>query len=341
MKTHQSPKTKWPSSKPKLHFTQTKDNVKISIFEYKPDEPTEGALPVMLIHGLGSSHRSFDIFPEVSLAKHLASKGFFVYSVNLRGSSPSAQPNWANRKAWNWDLDTFIDQDIPAAIDWICKRTLSQRLHWIGHSMGGIAYYVLAAKNLTSKIASGLTIGASLDYSHSGSSYEMILKLSKWGHLIPYFPLGLTYSALSPFVGRMNTRFEKFLVYPKNIEPTVFRKLMSDNFHSIPTPLLLQLTTLFQHGGVKSRNGDKYLELLKKSKNLPPTLAIAGDMDLQCPPEAVEKTIALFPKENSALKTFGLGYGNQTHYGHFDLICGKAAPLEVWPEINAWLEKNS
>ena len=55
---------------------------------------------------------------------------------------------------------------------------------------------------------------------------------------------------------------------------------------TIPTELLLQLTTAFREGGLQNRSGMFfYKDHLHKSKV--PVLALAGDEDLICPPEAV------------------------------------------------------
>lgn len=60
---------------------------------------------------------------------------------------------------------------------------------------------------------------------------------------------------------------------------------------TIPAKLLLQLTTAFREGGLRDRSGTfLYKDHLNKSSV--PVLAIAGDQDLICPPEAVEGKIS-------------------------------------------------
>ena len=317
---------------------KTKDGIQISLFEYRPEKPTAGALPILLVHGLGASSRAFDLVDQYSFAQFLACQGHITYAINLRGTAPSEVPDWKDRQAWSWNLDTHIQEDIPAAIQWICKRTLSKQLHWIGHSMGGICYFGMVAKNQVQKIASAITIASSLDYSETGSSYEKLLGLKKALSLIPYFPLGLTHKALAPLIGYFKSDFEKFHVYPDNMDRKIFQKLMK-NFHTIPSSLLRQLATLFEQGGIRDDRGVQYLSALREAERYPPTLAIAGDMDLQCSPDAVERTVSHFPENKIEFKTFGLGYGHQTHYGHFDLICGIHAPKEVWPVVSNWLAK--
>jgi hypothetical protein len=59
---------------------------------------------------------------------------------------------------------------------------------------------------------------------------------------------------------------------------------------TIPAKLLLQLTTAFREGGLCDRSGTfSYKDHIHKSNV--PILALAGDRDLICPPEAVEGTL--------------------------------------------------
>ncbi|KAG9132131.1 hypothetical protein Leryth_025338 [Lithospermum erythrorhizon] len=57
---------------------------------------------------------------------------------------------------------------------------------------------------------------------------------------------------------------------------------------------------------------------LHKSKT--PVLALAGDRDLICPPEAVYETAKLFPEQLVSYKLFGQPDG--PHYAHYDLVGG-------------------
>lgn len=54
----------------------------------------------------------------------------------------------------------------------------------------------------------------------------------------------------------------------------------------MPAKLLLQLTTAFQEGGLRDRSGTFFYKDHINKIDVP-VLAIAGDLDLICPPEAV------------------------------------------------------
>lgn len=54
----------------------------------------------------------------------------------------------------------------------------------------------------------------------------------------------------------------------------------------MPAKVLLQLSSVFEKGGLRDRNGTfQYKDHLRQGNV--PILALAGDQDLICPPEAV------------------------------------------------------
>lgn len=127
---------------------------------------------------------------------------------------------------------------------------------------------------------------------------------------------------------------------------------------TIPAKLFLQLSTAFQKGGLCNRNGTFfYKEHLKKS-NIP-VLALAGDQDLICPPEAVYgkipfqlymvrfscaslficmflfcfvrqhgvETVKMIPKHSASFKVFGEPRG--PHYAHYDIVGGRLVRCDL------------
>lgn len=123
----------------------------------------------------------------------------------------------------------------------------------------------------------------------------------------------------------------------------------------MPAKLLLQLTTAFQEGGLRDRSGTFFYKD-HISKIDVPVLAIAGDLDIICPPEAVygiitktlisfscfilytwyrvnqcesifvlglmkTETVKLVPKHLAMYKVFGEPGG--PHYAHYDLVGGR------------------
>jgi fermentation-respiration switch protein FrsA (DUF1100 family) len=105
----------------------------------------------------------------------------------------------------------------------------------------------------------------------------------------------------------------------------------------VSTAVLLQLSTAFTPGGLRSADGSRrYLDDLRLARVSTPVLALAGDRDEQCPLGASERTLAVL-RGRTKLAEYGVAQGHSSHYGHFDLIIGKRARVEVWPAMEAWL----
>ena len=116
-------------------------------------------LPVMLVPGCASNAYTFDTAPGYSLARHLAAQGHDTWIVECRGvgfSRPwGGEEDCVDPKTGaplqhiptfgDYDFDTYLREDLPAAAAHIAERTGSTRLAGIGHSMGGMLVACLAA----------------------------------------------------------------------------------------------------------------------------------------------------------------------------------------------------
>ncbi|SCK26627.1 Choline dehydrogenase [Variovorax sp. HW608] len=88
--------------------------------------------PVMLIHGYSASGTTFAhrLLPEGGLAGHLYGKGHDVWVLDLRSSAgmPTAREPWF--------FEQMGCQDIPLAIDHICRHTGAKKVDVVAHCMG-------------------------------------------------------------------------------------------------------------------------------------------------------------------------------------------------------------
>jgi pimeloyl-ACP methyl ester carboxylesterase len=93
-------------------------------------EHTAGrAPPVLLIHGWCCDHHHM-----APLAEHFARKGHAVVSLDLRGHGRSDKPQQA------YPISAFADD-----VAWCCRELQLHKPVLIGHSMGGIVAYEVAA----------------------------------------------------------------------------------------------------------------------------------------------------------------------------------------------------
>jgi pimeloyl-ACP methyl ester carboxylesterase len=363
-----------------LRFAWSSDGWRLALHRYLPAARGARRHPVILCHGLASNRVTFDLDAEVSLARRLASLGYDVFSLELRAHGASAPARLAGPFRWGFSFDDYLTRDVPAAIGAVRSLTGAPRVHWIGHSMGGILLYAHLACGGAEHLASGVAVGSALDYSWSASAFHSTLRMRRLGALTPFLPIGAAMALMAPWTGlarpiveasgqrrravieatlrralrglrRQASRaaaaeklpgfaLERFNLWPDNVAPRLVRRLHARAFHSVSTPVLLQLASAFEPGGLRSCDlGRCYLDDLRAAAIKTPVLAVAGDRDLQCPIEAAtEPLLALAGRRK--LEAFGLGHGHSSHYGHFDLLIGRRARHEVWPAIESWLHEH-
>ncbi len=325
----------WPqkATSPQTLYVNAKDGVRLALHRVPPDlsspGPAKGA-PVMLLHGLGANGYGW-LYPQRSLARHLASRGFDVYVPELRGAGDS------EHGGWTWDLDDYLSCDLPSFLEAIRTHAGRDDVRWVGHSMGGVLLCCYAIREGDPGIRRGVAVGSALDYSVGHSGFQNLLPFRPLLQRLSRVPFGSLAHLLSPLLGRVGTPFESFNFSRRNVEPEVVRAIHAHAFEWIPISLLLSLATTFEPGGLRSRDGQlRYLECAEQVRV--PLLLLAGSRDVQCPVEAVEDT-ARRMGPTAKVRAYGTAYGTAEEYGHFDLIVGRRAPLEVWPELTAFLEE--
>ncbi|KAI3818844.1 hypothetical protein L1987_12665 [Smallanthus sonchifolius] len=246
---------------------------------------------------------------------------------------------------YNWDFDHYLEEDVPAAMEYIRRQCnpKDDKLLAIGHSMGGILLYSMLARNAyeqrDSRLAAIVTLGASLDYTTSKSSLKLLTPLADPAQAlsVPAVPLGALLAAAYPLASRppyVMSWLNRLITAQDMMHPELMEKFVMNNFCTVPAKLLLQLTTAFQEGGLRDRSGTFFYKNHINKIDVP-VLAIAGDLDLICPPKAVYETIKLVPKHLAMYKVFGEPAG--PHYAHYDLVGGRLAPEQLYPCVLEFL----
>ncbi|KAJ7546956.1 hypothetical protein O6H91_08G062400 [Diphasiastrum complanatum] len=244
---------------------------------------------------------------------------------------------------YDWDFDTYLQEEIPTAIEYIRNHMQPEdcKLLSIGHSLGGIFLYGrLATHGENSGLAGVVTIASALEYGVSNSSLKLLLPFKDvvgtfHGHVVP---LDALMTIMYPLVVHPPYVFAwlgSHISFGNNMDPDLYKKLLLTSFCPIPVKLLLQLSTVFQRGGLRNCEGSiVYKELLQDCEV--PVLAIAADKDLICPPPAVLDTVKALPCGKANFKQFG---DDDHHYGHYDILCSDSAREEVFPVIVDFLVK--
>ncbi|CAN4114556.1 unnamed protein product [Withania somnifera] len=248
---------------------------------------------------------------------------------------------------YDWDFDHYLEEDVPAAMEYIKAQTAPKdgKLLAVGHSMGGILLYARLSQCALEGRGPGLaaitTLASSLDYTSSKSALKLLLPLADPAQAlnVPVVPLGALLAAAYPLSSRppyVLSWLNDLISAADMMHPELLKKLVLNNFCTIPAKLILQLTTAFREGGLRDRSG-KIFYKDNLHKNNVPVLAVAGDKDIICPPEAVYETIKLIPEHLVTYKV--LGDDNGLHYAHYDLVGGRMAAEHVYPCIIEFLSR--
>ncbi len=84
----------------------------------------------LLVHGFAQNRRAYTLGP---MPRCLLERGARVFLGELRGHGDSRVPVYHS-----WDMKDHLDRDLPALIDGVLERTGVEKVHLIGHSMGGL-----------------------------------------------------------------------------------------------------------------------------------------------------------------------------------------------------------
>lgn len=209
--------------------------------------------------------------------------------------------------------------------------------------MGGILLYSMLARfgseGRDPGLAAVVTLASSLNYTSSKSTLKLLLPLVDPAQAlnVPIVPLGAMLTAVYPLTSSPPYALawlNHMISAQDMMDPDLLKKLVLNNFCTIPAKLLLQLASAFKEHGLSDRSGTFFYQDHIHKINVP-ILAVAGDRDAICPPEAVQETAKLIPENLVTYKLFGEPDG--PHYAHYDLVGGRLAMDEVYPCVVQFL----
>lgn len=322
-----------------VSYIVTDDDWALAVSEYHDPvhKPVTKKHPVLLCHGLGSSHLMFDVSPKYSMAQWLVEQGYAVYGVDLRGHGLSEKPNSkvpynGKKKKWDWGFADYLQRDLKATIDHVLERSGADSVHFIGHSMGGILLLSHAGLGLKG-VRSGVTLGSSLDYSLGSSRFKLLTPFTFTTYVMKKVPMDFI-ANMYALANKLNNQLISGMFSSLgNVEPRIYRLFLENTFHPFSSKVLRDLTEIIKGRGMLSLEGDNINQRLKDNGYPFPILSMGGTGDKQ----NCEKSIAAFGTE---YKMYGKAHGHQFDYGHHDFITGLNAKEELYPDILAWLDKH-
>lgn len=314
----------------------TGDGGSIVIYRLPPPEGgVRDPRPVLLVHGIGIDHRNNDMFPDVSLARHLRRAGRDVWLLRLRSGGLMRGP-LASQKV---RFDAMAKHDLPEGVRLVLDRTAQPSLDYVGFSMGGmLAYAALGARFLPEAWIHRVVIVGSP--SRVGKYVPLKPILTRIPDpLVPSLPLRLG-SRMIAFAAEWVTTPAHHLFYnAANLTRGQAGSAMM-TVEDIPGALNRDFLRFIRAEGVVMVEGRDVLEGLRTLRV--PVLLFAGERDQLAPPETVRAAYdAWGADEREAIdKRFVLlakSAGAGDDYGHLDLAIGRTVRTDVFEPVEQFL----
>jgi pimeloyl-ACP methyl ester carboxylesterase len=280
--------------------------------------------PVLFVHGIAMNRQAFDFGVErYSVAADLARAGFDCYALDLRGHGGSRRGD-----SRRWDLDTYLREDIPAALDRIRALTGSPDVLFVGHSQGAILG--MAACELYPDRVRALVALAGPAHFDVQERLRALVALRR-------YPVGRFLRFLAqmtaPFAGYWHPAPVDLTINPRNVERPVFRRLLANAIENLQPGVLDQFEAFIREDSFRAMDGTvDYRALLPRCGQ--PALFVSAEKDGVAPPAVVE---AAFRRWGGPKRYWSCG----RDYGHVDVLVGRNAPEVVFPVVREFLLEQS
>ena len=361
-----APAVTW-TGKVQTFYTKTSDGWTLQIDRFEPDRPDPAANPVVLCHGLSYNNHFWDLTEKVSLARYLAGSGYDVWSVSLRGAGLSDQPlasilrklgagsippkffteahkhKLGSAAFSDYSVDDHIKYDAPAVISFVKAKTGAQKVHWVGHSMGGMIMFAYLSTNpqqAEKDVDTFVAVSVPMAMFHPLNKAMQVqvdnARALKAGNMF----VSTSYDAfVAKVLGKLAppTVSETLFLNRDNVEDGVLRRLAQWAQESISPGQLDQLFVLAAEEEFYSKDRKtNYTSMLNRVTT--PTFFLVGQLDNMATVGAVKFAHRQVASQDKAYRLFAKINGNKADYGHDDIIIGKHAREEVYPKITKWLK---
>ena len=213
-----------------LRFAVTNDGWRIAVARRAPRGDPRSP-PVLLCHGLSVNRFSLDFgVPRYSLALSLAESGFDCFALDLRGHGDSRRG-----RSRSWTFDTYLSQDIPAALDEIRSVTGIPEVLWVGHSQGALLGLV-AASTVAARIAGVVAIAPPTHF----HAHDRLRKLLPFAFLATGQGHRYLARAATPIAGWFHPALAQFAWNSRNIDARIYRQVLANVVEDVPRRVLDQ-----------------------------------------------------------------------------------------------------
>ncbi len=313
-----------------IHTVVTEDGWTLYLYRRAPANG-QGE-PVFLCHGLATNHYNFLLPAHASITDALVEAGYDCWLVDLRACSTAVPPPGAS----NLDatMDDLLLRDIPAVLDRITKATGYDKVHWIGHSMGGMLLYAYELRFGNARLASAVTLGAPIGFGGvRHKSHSFLVAIAQYVHGF----MANAFRALTPLI---SSRKFKVRLLPINWDNTDKSIGAAEVYHAMELPL--------PHigGQMNAWASTQSWTMCGGALDIParlnelqtPLFALFGRSDPFIPQNRARAFFDALPNPDKKFLVLSKENGHSSDYNHIDLAVSTNGPAEVQQPIVEWIK---
>jgi pimeloyl-ACP methyl ester carboxylesterase len=306
----------------------TRDGWTLPLYRLRPVELSSD-VPVLMVHGHGTSSWTFFAGPSGGLAAALADSGRDVWAVELRGSRATRYLGGSPRVR----VSDKLGIDLPATIDYLRRETGSDLVDGVGHSMGGIMLCLRALYSQASHLRRIVTLGSPLvldrDILPAALRLGVLHRMAGGLGRLPVSALARRFS------GQLDARVLPTHFTRDSVDPETLRSLFT---HGVTDVYGAELAELARWVTAGDHRALLPLGLREMHAPLPvPTRFLVGAADGLTTPRAVRRTFESIASEDCDYLSLGTQTGFAQDYRHLDILLGRHAQREVGPLLVDWL----
>lgn len=317
----------------------TKDGWELALYRYRPASPVPGREPALLCHGMLSNRYNVDLGEQSSLARHLRDCGIDTWVMELRGHGGSrrARRNGApsGLRPFDWNLDDYIVTDLPAAFDRVMAETGASRVHWFGHSMGGMLLYAACAlPGFAGRVRSA-------SVSDAPATFEPLRARAPAGRLYARLFPAVPPALLLPYLGLATWVRPRLLEGRYGLQGR--RQAMEVLANAIipwgSSRALLHFVRILESGRFRSFDGRLDYEAGASAIDFP--LLVMSAPRKMMPEAAVRAGFDRAATREKAYLSLSRASGMAIDYSHANLLIARSAVDDVYPRIARWMLDHS